>query len=196
MNTFLIADCHFGHTSPYTVFKQSDGCTLLRPHGSAEAGDQAIEDNWNKVVKAEDKVYVLGDITMGTKRKSFEIFYRLNGKKVLIKGNHDLAKLDVYQEHFYDIRGSHGLAGMLLTHIPVHTQSLGRWGFNVHGHLHGNSIMLSTNSSPQPKPDPRYLCVSVEQINYTPISLEDVLAIKAQRTKNFPKLFPELKPRH
>lgn len=180
MNIFFISDTHFGHQSPYTKFTLADGCTMSRPHGSAEEGDQAMEDAWNKIVKIRDKVYHLGDIAMS--KKHLHILERLNGTKVLIKGNHDLEKASVYLEYFKDIRGSHQFDGMLLTHIPVHTSSLARWGFNVHGHLHTNKVMKEVFHICADDPpgyietiiDPRYFCVSVEQINYTPISLEEV----------------------
>jgi calcineurin-like phosphoesterase family protein len=99
----------------------------------------------------------------------------MNGGKVLIKGNHDTLKMSQYEQYFKDIRGSHQLAGILMTHIPVHPESLARWGFNVHGHLHSYKVMLGKVE------DKRYLNVSMEQINYTPISLEDVRKIKLER---------------
>ncbi len=175
-NIFFISDTHFGHESCYTKFFLEDGCTLLRPHGSAAAGDEAMVENWNKTVGPKDKVYHLGDIAMS--KKALPILSRLNGEKVLIKGNHDIEKLSVYAQYFKDVRGSHQFDGMLLTHIPVHPQSLARWGFNVHGHLHSYRV-----TKPIYEPDmtweveeidPRYFCVSVEQINFTPISLEEV----------------------
>lgn len=176
-NIFFISDTHFGHQAPYTKFTQADGCTMLRPHGSAEIGDEAMVENWNKRVKPGDRVYHLGDVTMS--HKHLPILARLNGNKVLIKGNHDTAKLSQYLPYFDDIRGSHQFDGVLLTHIPVHPDSLSRWGFNVHGHTHANSVMRDTLAADDfgryfKEKDPRYFCVSVEQINYTPISLEEV----------------------
>jgi len=61
--------------------------------------------------------------------------------------------------------------GMLLTHIPVHESVLYEGRFrnfpdnplNVHGHLHQND-----------PPSDKHRCVSVEQIDYTPIHIEDV----------------------
>ncbi len=60
-----------------------------------------------------------------------------------------------------------------MTHIPVHPESLARWGFNIHGHLHTNRVLLANGSV-----DKRYLNVSVESLkNYIPISLEEALKI-------------------
>lgn len=171
MNIFLISDTHWGHEKPYTTFLREDG-SLLRHHGSAKEGDEAMIKNWNNTVKTTDKVYHLGDAFMTTKSQWIDnIMNRLNGEKVLIKGNHDVAKLSVYAEHFKDVRAYHVLANLVLSHVPLHPESISeRWLGNVHGHLHYHTVKDSSG-----KDDPRYLNVSVERINYTPIALEEVI---------------------
>lgn len=166
-NIFLVADTHFGHKG-VTQFLRADGVTKERPWDNVEEMDEALVKNWNKVVGVKDKVYHLGDVVIN--RKALKILSRLNGEKVLIKGNHDLFRLEEYTPYFKDIRGSHPLAGFILTHIPIHPNSLSRWEGNIHGHLHSNIVTLSDGS-----PDTRYMCLSVEHINYTPISLEDAI---------------------
>lgn len=117
MNIFLISDTHFQHQAPYTKFTREDG-TMLRPHGSAEAGDEAMIENWNKVVSPNSKVYHLGDVFMTTKANEIvNVMRRLNGTKVLIKGNHDVAKLSVYAEYFKDVRAYHVLANLALSQV-------------------------------------------------------------------------------
>jgi calcineurin-like phosphoesterase family protein len=60
-----------------------------------------------------------------------------------------------------------------------------RFRVNVHGHLHAGEVKLSaidmdTNSTKQ-YIDPRYLCVSVENTDYRPLSFDEVEArIKAR----------------
>lgn len=180
MNIFFISDTHFGHEAPCTTFKREDGSPLRNFSCAAEC-DQFMEEQWNKTVGPNDKVYHLGDIAMpSSKAKSLHILNRLNGEKVLIRGNHDQFDLKDYARYFKDVRGSHQFDGMLLTHIPVHEQSLGRWGFNVHGHLHARRVALVDHyiKGNSLRIDPRYFCASVEQINYTPISLEEVKKFK------------------
>ncbi len=186
MNIFFISDTHYKHEAPCSIFKKADG-SPLRNFSCAEECDQYQEEQWNKVVKPTDKVYHLGDVAMPkAKPAGLEILSRLNGEKVLIKGNHDEFKAEVYLRYFKDIRGSHQFDGILLTHIPVHPESLARWGFNVHGHLHANRVTNTVwyengrdeDTYSKQVIDPRYLCVSVEQINYTPISLEEVKKFK------------------
>lgn len=174
-NIFFAADYHFAHSKPYDTFQREDGRFLRYEFANSEECDQAMIDRHNKVVKPQDRVYVVGDVCFH--KKHLYKIGQMNGRKVLIKGNHDLLEAKDYLEYFDDIRGSHQFKGMVITHIPVHPDSLGRWGFNVHGHLHANRIKRpECDYSPcgAQEIDPRYFNVSVEQINYTPISLEEV----------------------
>lgn len=167
-NIFLISDTHFGHSNVLT-FLRDDG-TPLRSFSSIEEHDETMVDNWNRVVTKNSKVYHLGDVCMSDKNLS--ILDRLNGEKVLIKGNHDKAKLSKYIPYFKDVRGSHQLDTFLLTHIPVHRLSIGRWSANIHGHTHYKRV--PGHPFGDERPDPVYFNVCVECINYTPISLEEV----------------------
>jgi hypothetical protein len=100
----------------------------------------------------------------------------LNGDKVLIKGNHDIFRLEEYTEHFREIRAYHVLSGMILSHIPIHETSLGRFGVNIHGHLHSNRVMKDMlHNRGVEVIDPRYHCVCVEQTDFRPILFEDVI---------------------
>lgn len=163
MNTWLISDTHFGHANILN-FKRDDG-TALRDFSTVEEMDECMIHNWNEVVGAHDRVYHLGDVVIN--RKFLRQLDRLNGRKVLIKGNHDIFKLDDYAAYFDDIRAYHVLDGLFLSHVPVHPDSLGRFGCNIHGHLHYREVVDSRGVA-----DMRYWNVSVERIGYTPISLE------------------------
>ena len=163
MKTFLISDTHFGHANILT-FKNADG-TPVRDFSSLEEMNETMVDRWNKVVSPEDKVYHLGDVLF-TKKWLDAVMPRLNGTKVLIKGNHDNLKLSQYQQHFKDVRAVWVLDKLVLSHIPIHPESLSRWKANVHGHLHSNSLA-----------DSRYFNVSVEKINYTPVDFEYIRSI-------------------
>ena len=170
-NVFLVSDTHFGHAG-VCRFLRNDG-TKLRPWDDPDEMDEAMIERWNNVVRMNDKVYHLGDVVIN--RKALPTLNRLNGNKVLIRGNHDIFKMEDYSAYFRDIRGCHILNGMIMSHIPIHEDSIARFGVNIHGHLHSNRIMKNGVI------DPRYHSVCVEQIDFTPISLEDVkLKIKAE----------------
>jgi calcineurin-like phosphoesterase family protein len=131
---------------------------------------------WNERVRPNDKVYHLGDVVIN--RRALPILSRLNGDKVLIRGNHDIFKDEDYTPYFRSLRGYHVMNGMILSHIPIHEDSLGRFGVNIHGHLHGSRVMKSwgaDDSSARRVIDPRYHCVCVEQTDFAPILLEDVI---------------------
>ena len=162
----------FGHNNILT-FKRDDG-TPLRDFKDIDQMNEHIIACHNSVVRPNDKVYFLGDVVMSRKNSALSILYRLNGEKVLIKGNHDQCSAEAYLAYFKDIRGSHQFDGLIMTHIPIHLDSLARWGLNVHGHLHYQQVMLRGFNNKPIEPDTRYFNVSMERINYTPISLEEV----------------------
>lgn len=165
-NIFLTSDQHYGHQGVCN-FLAKDGVEKLRPWTNSDEMNEALVDNHNSVIKPLDKVYFLGDVVIN--KKYLSILHRLNGTKVLIKGNHDIFKLEGYTPFFYDIRAYHVLDNMIMSHIPVHSLSKGRYKGNLHGHLHDRRVPLREGHS---QIDPWYLNVCVEQTNYTPISLE------------------------
>lgn len=160
--TFVISDTHFTHKNIIT-FLNKDG-SKVRPFDSVEEMDEYMIEKWNSVVRPQDKVIHLGDVVIN--RSALKILSRLNGKKKLIAGNHDIFRLEEYQEYFYDIKAYRVFDGFVMSHIPIHTSSLGRWNGNIHGHLHSGQVY-----NDQGDIDPRYLCMSVEQphVNYTPV---------------------------
>lgn len=176
--TFLVSDTHFGHEKTCTVFKREDG-SPLRPFSCAEEMDEKMIERWNERVRPNDKVYHLGDVVIN--RKYLHVLGRLNGDKVLIRGNHDIFKLEDYTTYFRDVRGYDVKNGMILSHIPVHVESLGRFGVNIHGHLHANRVkkirgvdVKTGEMLYSTEIDPRYHNVCVEMTDFAPISLEEV----------------------
>ena len=179
-SVFLVSDTHFGHAG-VCRFTRNDGVTKLRPWTDPAEMDEEMVRRWNDRVRPNDKVYHLGDVVIN--RKSLSIMDRLNGDKVLIRGNHDIFKDEDYTPYFRSLRGYHVMNGMILSHIPVHPESLGRFGVNIHGHTHANRVkkirgvddhtgeLLYSDEN-----DVRYHCVCVEQTDFAPILFEDVIA--------------------
>jgi len=167
---FLVSDTHFGHAG-VCRFTRSDGCTPLRPWNDPAEMDEAMVKAWNERVRPTDKVYHLGDVVIN--RRALATLGRLNGDKVLIRGNHDIFRDDEYRKYFRELRAYHVMNGMILSHIPIHSDSLGRFGTNIHGHLHANRVM--TEVWGEYEIDTRYHCVCVEQTDFAPILFEDVI---------------------
>ena len=163
---YLVSDTHFGHAG-VCRFLRNDGVTKLRPWDNPEDMDEAMVKAWNERVRPNDKVYHLGDVVIN--RRALTTLSRLNGDKVLIRGNHDIFRDDEYRKYFRELRAYHVMNGMILSHIPIHEESLGRFGTNIHGHLHANRVMKDGAV------DVRYHCVCVEQTDFAPVLFEDVI---------------------
>jgi calcineurin-like phosphoesterase family protein len=161
---YIVSDTHFGHNGVCKFLRDNE--EKLRPWDNYEEMDEALVDNWNKTVKPTDKVYHLGDVVLN--RRALDIVSRLNGDKVLIKGNHDIFRLDEYTKYFRDVRAYQVIDKIILSHIPLHPYSKDRFNANIHGHTHANYVMLDN------KIDPWYYNVCVENINYSPILFDQV----------------------
>jgi len=161
-HTWITSDQHFGHRKIWE-FVHEDGPRAgerIRNFATAEDGDEVMIARWNEAVKPGDKVYCLGDVVI--KRSAFSLLPRLNGNKVLIRGNHDIFKLKDYTPHFCDIRGTHKVGNVILSHYPIHPESYPKWCVgNIHGHTHGRSLA-----------DPRYLNACVERFAGYPFPLD------------------------
>jgi len=155
---FVISDTHFGHKK-ILEFRNGDG-QIIRPFFSLEQMHEALIERWNAVVRPGDKVYHLGDVAIN--KKALLLLDRCNGRKHLIKGNHDIYPLKEYLKYFYNVSSCRRFPEGILTHVPIHPDSLRRFGINVHGHLHDQIIH-----------DPRYVNVSVEKTGYAPLPLDE-----------------------
>lgn len=169
--TWVAADHHFGHANILN-FKRDDG-TPLRDFKTLDDHDETIIAAHNSVVSPEDRVYLLGDVVMV--RRYLHKLGRLNGRLVLVKGNHDIFSLKDYSPYFDDIRSyvvqkDKDGHKVILSHMPVHPDSVGQDNTNIHGHLHYNKL-----------DDARYVCVSMEHLpEYKPIQIYE--ALKRRRT--------------
>ena len=176
VNRFVISDHHLGHTNSWEKFKREDG-SPLRPFTSTEEMNETMIERHNAKVKEQDTVYFLGDVVIN--KKYLELVKRMNGRKILVRGNHDIFKDEDYRAvGFQQIHGVRVFVDkFILSHIPLHPDCVTeRFKVNVHGHLHANEIMIDETlmSSSYIKPDPRYLCVCVEQTDFTPLHFDEV----------------------
>jgi calcineurin-like phosphoesterase family protein len=177
--TFLVSDTHFGHAGVCRFTHPDDPEVKLRPWSDPDEMDEEMVRRWNERVRPTDKVYHLGDVVIN--RRALRTLHRLNGDKVLIRGNHDIFRDEEYRTYFRELRAYHVLNGMILSHIPVHEASLGRFGVNIHGHLHASRVKRARGVDARTGAvlygtdiDPRFHCVCVEQTDFAPILLDDV----------------------
>lgn len=112
----FIADTHFGHSN---IIK-FDG----RPFSDVKDMDESMIANWNAVVQPGDTTYILGDFCWGTEKVWPELLKRLNGHKVLIRGNHDIKKMSWDTKHlFLDVQDLKEIKQdgkrVILSHYPL-----------------------------------------------------------------------------
>lgn len=83
MTTYFSSDLHVGHVRI---------CELAgRPFASVTEMNEQLVFNWNDTVGDEDLVWVLGDAAMGSIAESLAVCSQLQGRKILLCGNHDRA---------------------------------------------------------------------------------------------------------
>ena len=173
VKTWLISDTHFGHDNVYKF--TDDNGNLCRQFsdpwvpGSTFDADALMVYWWQKLIAPGDKVYHLGDIAI--KRRATSIITRLPGRKVLVRGNHDIWKLSDWAKAFEDIRGTKKIGAYILTHYPIHPASIPHWCTAViHGHTHNRLMKL-----PNGENDSRFINVCVEHTGGKPVDFEDIV---------------------
>src|SRR3989338_6431913 len=128
MTIWTISDLHLFHANMLR-----GGKIGIRPFDTLDEMHERIIGGWNSVVRPNDKVYMLGDLTLlrdknarvanasGTQLRDIEnVTRRLCGKKRLLLGNHDFLALDDYfLLGFEKVLAYRVLAGMVFSHIPV-----------------------------------------------------------------------------
>ena len=170
---WLTSDTHFGHDREF----------VWGPRGfnNVEEHDQAIIENWNKVVAPGDTVYHLGDVMLGDNKHGLECLEQLNGKIYIVKGNHDT----VTREKLYffdcdtvkDINPAYWIKyngiTFYLSHFPTITSNLEKSAnlkehiINLYGHTHQKTNFYEDI--------PFMYHVGVDSHNCTPILIDDIV---------------------
>lgn len=169
--TWVYSDPHFYHKNIVT-FVNYDG-SKVRPWDCAKNMTEDMITWYNELVSDGDRVYILGDVAFSNANMQATVS-RLKGRKVLVPGNHEPPKMRKYFDLFDDVRGYVVKKGFIMSHMPIHTQSMGRWDLNIHGHLHNNTVKENIKHPDGPD-DLRYYCACVERTNFRPILLDTIL---------------------
>ena len=171
--TWVYSDPHFYHHN-ICKFERSPG-VKLRPWDDANQMTEDMIQWYNEMVDDQDRVYILGDVAFSAANMKNSVG-RMKGRKVLVPGNHEPPKMRKYFDLFDDVRGYVVKKGFIMSHIPIHPGSLSRWRLNIHGHTHANGVEEQYGDALLGKPlDDRYFCACVEQTNFRPILLDDIL---------------------
>jgi calcineurin-like phosphoesterase family protein len=100
---------------------------------------------WNEVVNPEDLVYILGDVAFLPAPKAVHFLKRMNGRKILVEGNHDRKQLkdNSFRACFEEIHKyldiNYDGRKLVMFHYPIaEWDQMHRGSIHFHGHLHGN----------------------------------------------------------
>lgn len=162
---YFISDTHFSHEN---IIKYCD-----RPFRDKTNMNIQLMKNWNDVVGENDTVLHLGDFSLSLPPKNFDMIYNnLNGKMVILKGNHDNHFKRFFDKEKHDrwklvekTRFSMEIKGykIVFSHRPVKNENiLTQYDYNFHGHVHNNSRRISD----------KHINLSLENIGYRPVSFE------------------------
>ena len=148
--TWVISDTHFYHK------KMVELCN--RPNDF----DKIITKNINQLIKPQDMLIHLGDVT-------WKEFPHWPCETILVKGNHDSKSYTYYKNHGFvfccdTFSIKYGGLDIIFSHKPLifHDHDL-----NIHGHLHNMAEIVSVC--------PSYL-VSLENNGYMPELLDKIIS--------------------
>ncbi len=173
---YFIADTHFYHKN---IIKYCN-----RPFKNILDMNEALIRNWNETLKETDIIYHLGDVALCSDELLEPIVKSLNGKKILIRGNHDTKSVVAFEKIGFTVLRNAPITidkyKIILSHVPLPDTMIPDGYINIHGHIHDKPLNESKHKGgrveyPKELYKPgNHFCVSVDVINFTPISLEKV----------------------
>jgi calcineurin-like phosphoesterase family protein len=188
---FYISDTHFHHERMATWERlMAERRGEPYPFANEEERDAAIIARWNARIKKRDTVYILGDFSLSMSIEACaDILAGLNGKKILILGNHDRANLrglpylsrsGVVQVASYLEISDQGHP-LVLSHYPIlFWNGQHRGHILLYGHVHNapewNLFRDALAAARKDEPDiaPAYNVGAVVQ-NFTPRTIEELI---------------------
>lgn len=163
MNWFT-SDLHINHEN---IIKY---CS--RPFENVNEMNEEMVKRWNERVTPDDTIYVVGDMFLGKPENAVPIIKRLNGKKVLVLGNHDRSPRTMVECGFDEVWQRKNIRLMddrraLLCHKPLPESTITHVEMQVHGHRHEGPIVSG-----------RRINACVDLWDFRPISEEELCAIQ------------------
>lgn len=144
MKTWVTSDLHLGHDN---VIKF---CPLTRGNfRDAEHMNEEFVRVWNDIVSPDDLVYNLGDVAFMSGYEASKVLNRMNGRMILIKGNHDHKQLkDVhFKNRFEEVHDYLEIkvnkTKVVMFHYPIYDHNGAHYGsVMLHGHVHGRCVPI------------------------------------------------------
>lgn len=199
---YYIADSHFFHGALNTKMDR-------RGFESVEAMNEYMLRQWNRKVRKNDEVVILGDLSWGKAEETNELLERLNGRLYLIQGNHDrfLKNKDYNAGRFVWIKPYEELQDnkrkVILCHYPIMCYN-GQYRvdengnpkvYMLYGHVHDTQdqrllerFQAITRETASVSPDGTARQIPCNMINcfcmysdYVPLTLDEWIACEKRR---------------
>ena len=176
-NNYFISDTHFGHAKIIKYCNRPFSYPTDNPDEpflNVEEMNETLIRNWNETVNQGDMVYHVGDFAMGS--DPAKILRRLNGNKILVRGNHDKrpqlahgwSEIHPYLEITIEKQF------IVLCHYAMRVWNKHHHGsWMLYGHSHGTLPDDPTSKS---------IDVGVDCHDYRPVSFEEIGRIMAKKT--------------
>lgn len=203
---YYISDLHFFHSRLNTNMDK-------RGFESLDTMHEYMIKQWNKKVRKNDEVIVLGDLSIGKWEETKEILDKLNGKIYLIKGNHDkwvndknadLSRFEFVKDY---AEMNDNKRKVILSHYPILfyngqyrvDESGNPKVYMLYGHVHNtmdlkliddyqrqtrNTLRTSRNTeTPSPIPSNAINCFCMFS-DYTPLTLDEWIELNNRREQS------------
>ena len=187
---YYISDLHLFHKNVTRAGKNFDD----RPFDDLDEMHNLIKEKWNAKVTNGDTVYILGDFCWGKEEDWIRYLRQMKGRKVLIRGNHDLRVMSIgLRNRFQDVKDyleiKDGDLNVILCHypIPFYKRSYFERTFMLFGHVHNtredaflNIWRYQVQSTRSGEGDARGQFYNVgcmmPYMDYTPRTLDEILS--------------------
>ena len=141
MTTWITSDTHWGHKNIMKFCPES----RARFRDDVAYMNEAMVQEWNDLIGVDDTVYILGDVAFLPAEKAVATVRRLNGKKILVEGNHDRKLLqdqdfrDCFEQIHKYLDAQFNETKVVMFHYPIaEFDQQHRGSVHFHGHLYGN----------------------------------------------------------
>lgn len=155
---YVTSDWHFNHTNILRY---------CRPQfKDINEHNEHIIAQHNAIVQKDDLVYMLGDVGFTPATDLAPLVRRINGRKILLIGNHDRLNDSVYKGMGFIEVYRHPIyfsTNVILSHVPVQEALHNPWVVNVHGHLHNGALT-----------EKNFINVNVELNDFKPLDLKEI----------------------
>ena len=177
-NIWVTSDWHLGHDREF-IWK-------ARGFNSIEEMNNTIISKHNSLVRPDDDVYVLGDLTLGP-ATNIDLIRQMNGRLHIVRGNHDTDnRWNIYSKFPNVVELSNAIYlkyqkyHFYLSHYPSMTgnlekESLKQMTLNLYGHTHQQTNFYMDM--------PYMYHVGVDSHNCVPILLDTIIEQMYEKVK-------------